>query len=441
MPARGNEMAAARRAQDGQALVLGMLMAALLSLALLRYFVTGQVLAAKSRQVHGLDAATYSGALVQARALNRLAYLNRAQLAHQVAMAHLVTLGSWALYGGAEASQLGRGNPPAHLIGMLFGADHGRAYLAASRAAGLGAWASASGALGQTHSAHNRFVHGAYGDVSRAVVNDLPAARLAAIQTVLGRHYPESDLSDFDVTVSADEWPGFIRRMAPAAQLRPLVERIAGLYEFLGPRNHTVENTWMVSERCPSLRHQLRRRGATRMDAAGRWLSSDTQSYHALRSNRWVGCYYREYAMGWAWIPGAAMQGIGGDYSDAAPEDFSEQDFWRWVQEATDWDLLDERDNPMANSYAVRERPLWAAGGLASYYDLAVVGTEGVAGFSTRLTRPGPDGTTVHARSAAQTYFARPDPRQDGRREGAHLFHPYWHARLAAPANDEGGSE
>lgn len=436
MPVRGSEVAA-RRSQDGQALVLGMLVAALLSIALLRYFAAGQVLAAKSRQVHGLDAATYSGALIQARALNMLAYLNRAQLAHQVAMAHLVTLGSWALYGGTQASQLGRANPPAHLIGMLFGADHGRAYLAASRASGLGAWASSSGALGQAHAAHDRFVHSVYGDVSQAVVGGLPAARLAAIQTVLARHYPEFDLSNFEVTVSADDWPGFTRRMTPTAQLRPLVERIAGLYEFLAPRNHTAANNWVVSERCPSLRHQLRRRGSTGMDGAGRWQSSDTQSYHALRSNRWIGCYYREYAMGWAWIPGTTTQRIEGAYSDDVPENFSEQDFWRWVHEATQWNLLDESDNPMANSHAMRARPLWSSGGLAPYYDLAVVGTDGVAGFSVELVHPGPDDTVVRARSAAQTYFARPDRRQDGRHEGAHLFHPYWHARLASFERDE----
>lgn len=425
-------MSPVRRAQDGQALVLGMVIAAVLSVALLRYFAAGQVLAAKSRQVHGLDAATYSGAVVQARVLNMLAYLNRAQLAHQVAMAHLVTLGSWALYGGAEADQLGRGNPPAHLIGMLFGADHGRAYLAASRAAGLGAWASASGGLGEAHGAHNRYVHGVYGEVSRAVADGLPEARLAAIQAVLHRHYPEWMSPDFEVRVSEDDWPGFIRRRAPTAHLRPLVERMASLYPFLGPRNHTAENSWVVSERCPGLRHQLRRRGATRMDAAGRWQSSDTQSYHALRSNRWIGCYYREYAMGWAWIPGAGMQGIDGAYSDVAPDDFSEQDFWRWVQETTQWNLLDGRDNPMSNSYAMRSHPRWVAGGLAPYYDLASVGSEGIAGFSVNFSLPGPEGLTLHAHSAAQTYFARPDQRQDGRYESAHLFQPYWHARLAA---------
>src|SRR3546814_19656490 len=95
--------------QAGQALVLGMLMAALLSVAALHYFSAGRTLAAKSRQVHGLDAAAYSGALVQERALNLLAYLNRAPVAHQIAMAHLATLGRWAMSGGAQRTEERRG--------------------------------------------------------------------------------------------------------------------------------------------------------------------------------------------------------------------------------------------------------------------------------------------------------------------------------------------
>lgn len=98
--------------QQGQALVLGMLLMGTAILVFIRYFDTGQVVAAKSRQLHSLDAAAYSGALVQARALNMLAYINRAHVGHQVAMAHLVTLGSWASLGGAEARQLMIGDPP-----------------------------------------------------------------------------------------------------------------------------------------------------------------------------------------------------------------------------------------------------------------------------------------------------------------------------------------
>src|SRR5690606_10907700 len=89
--------------QQGQALVLGMLLAGVAMVILARYFAVGQVVGAKARQLHALDAAAYSGALVQARALNMLAYINRAHVGHQLAMAHLVTLGSWASLGGAQA--------------------------------------------------------------------------------------------------------------------------------------------------------------------------------------------------------------------------------------------------------------------------------------------------------------------------------------------------
>ena len=123
--------------QQGQVLVLGLLLASAAALVFVRYFDTGMVVAEKARQDHALDAAAYSGALVQARALNMLSYIHRAQAAHQVAMAHLVTLGSWAHFAGTEALRASMGNPPAYVIGMHFGPEHAAAYLAALKASGL----------------------------------------------------------------------------------------------------------------------------------------------------------------------------------------------------------------------------------------------------------------------------------------------------------------
>lgn len=82
--------------QRGQALVLGLFLVMLLAVALIYQFGVGQVVGRKARLIHAADAAAYSGALVQARALNMQAYINLTQTAHQVAMAHLVTLGSWS---------------------------------------------------------------------------------------------------------------------------------------------------------------------------------------------------------------------------------------------------------------------------------------------------------------------------------------------------------
>src|SRR5690606_40704926 len=133
------------QAQQGQVMVLALILGAAVALAFVRYFNLGSVVAERARQDHALDAAAYSGALVQARGLNMLAYIHRTQAAHQVAMAHLVTLGSWAHFAGTEARRLAMANPPAYVIGMHFGAEHAAAYLAAVRPP---AWSSGHTSMG-----------------------------------------------------------------------------------------------------------------------------------------------------------------------------------------------------------------------------------------------------------------------------------------------------
>lgn len=408
-----------------------MVLVALLGVAWSRYFSTGQVVAHKVRLVHGLDAAAYSGALVQARTLNFLSYLNRAQLGHQLAMAHLLTLGSWAYFGGMQADRLARGNPPAHLIGLEFGPAHGQAYRAAAAAAGLPLQAESQGSLGRAWIAHDAFIQGEFRHLSDALVRGLPEARMAAMTAVLAAHYPERPRGQLVPTVLDDGWPSLLRQHAPDAPLADLVRRLAGMYSFLEPRDGTARNPWPVDGRCPGLRHELRRRGATVLDASGHWQAGDTQSFHALRSNRWIGCYYREYAMGWAWMP-APSGGGPGDYAPDAPANFSGQDFWRWVRASTRWDLTGGRDNPLANSYAVAQEKRWASGGLAPYYDV-MQGADGQAAsaFTVQMWLPDDTGHTLRARGAAESYFARVLPRADGHEEKPNLFHPYWHARLA----------
>lgn len=428
------------RSQQGQALVLGMALTGVAAIVFLRYFALGQVVAAKARQTHALDAAAYSGALIQARALNMLAYINRASAGHQMAMAHLVTLGSWAEFGATQAGALGRGNPPAYLITMLFGPDHGTAYRAASRATGLKAVAESGGRLARAYAAHDDLVRHVFVATQEAIVASLPEARWAAMQAVLARNYPSyvgrvpadsiggGPGSDFQLTVGDDNWQGFVRRYK-GRSLRPFIQTLSGVYDFLSPRNHTASSPWAVDARCPSLRHQLRRRGTTTLDASGRWQSVDTESFHALRANRWIGCYYREYPMGWGWIPSARDQDLGVDHIENPPDNFSAQDFWRWVKEATNWDIFSGDDNPLANSRAVAGRQRWQGGGLAPYFDTAQ--SDSALRFSLKLRHPGPQGLTVTTRSSAESFFQRPQRRGDGKRETSNLFHPYWQARLA----------
>lgn len=428
----GTLSATSHAGQQGQALVLGMLLIGAALLVFARYFAVGQVVAAKSRQLHALDAAAYSGALVQARALNMLAYVNRAHAGHQLAMAHLVTLGSWAALGGTQSGQVGSGNPPPHLIGMFFGPEHGAAYQAARRASGLQTLAAGThGQLAQAYSAHDSVLRHVLTAVQHDIVSTLPEARRQAMHAVLSANYGKKPAEQgFRLVVDYDNWPGYLQPYSGHGALRGMVEDISHLYGFLSARNHTQRNPWVVDARCPGLRHELRRRGSTQLDAQGRWQSTDTQSFHALRANRWIGCYYREYAMGWGWIPSAATQTIGVPHVDDPPDNFSSQDFWRWVQASTNWDIVTGDANPMANSRASASRQRWQGGGLPSYIDISSY-VDAALGFGVSLQHPGPEGLTVGTQSAAETFFARPVAREDGRREAANLFHPYWQARVA----------
>lgn len=136
--------------------------------------------------------------------------------------------------------------------------------------------------------------------------------------------------------------------------------------------------------------------------------------------------------MGWGWIPTSRSQAIGSPHVENPPDDFSAQDFWRWVQEATDWDIFSGDANPLATSRALAQRPQWRSSGLPDYFDVAGGSAEPKLGFSLRLRRTGPEGVAITTTSAAETFFVRPHDRADGHRELPNLFHPFWQARLAS---------
>lgn len=166
--------------------------------------------------------------------------------------------------------------------------------------------------------------------------------------------------------------------------------------------------------------------------------------------------------MGWGTAQGQKIKAPDGlEYVDEPPLDFSDQDFWRWVELSTNWDLLRDVSNPLANSYAMAAAQRWPGRGLPAYRD--IVSSRGadplrfavavrLAGAALKTTDGdsavraplgtfgyaalGQDGAVTVA-SAAETYFARPERRADGRDELATLFRPYWQARLSAVTASE----
>jgi hypothetical protein len=180
-----------------------------------------------------------------------------------------------------------------------------------------------------------------------------------------------------------------------------------------------------------------------------------------LNSNKYIGCYYREYAMGWG---KTRVRGRGNrndsqgepDVPGQVPNDFSQQDFWRWVRQHTAWDIVNGATNPLASAYASQAQIRWSGRGMPAYVEVPAQRASHAARFVVSLRQPAPLLSTTDARStvaapigrflyrglqahehvaaksAAEVYFERPIARPDGRTEIATLFRPYWQARLTA---------
>src|SRR5690606_5734735 len=84
-----------RRAQ-GQVMVLFLVLVGVLCLGMLLMFNTGPTVNKKVRLPHAADAAAYSVAVQQAKAMNFAAYMNRAQVINEVTIAQLVSIWSWS---------------------------------------------------------------------------------------------------------------------------------------------------------------------------------------------------------------------------------------------------------------------------------------------------------------------------------------------------------
>lgn len=453
-----------RAGQAGQALVLGLIVLALLLGGWVAAHWTARMAGASARLTHVADAVAYSGALMQARQLNLLAYIHRAQLAHQVAMAHLATLIAWRQLGLTQARRRAMGNPPAFLIGRLFGPRFAQAYGASPSGSSSDSYDAA--ALQASLKRHDSVVHRILAEVARQQWRRAVPLRNAHMARVLQANYVSSTSSRTGVPVMHvhdDNFPRLLAWQSPsdAQGLQALTQTVARRFAFLRPRDLTWASAWIVQPRCPNTRHQLRRRGHTFLDAQGRWGASDTLSFHALRSNRWIGCYFREYPMGWA-TTGATRWTRGRHYVERPLAEFSSQDFWRWYSQYSGLHAGAWRNNPLASSYAMRDRHAAPEGaGLPDVLGLSAQGLRqpkasfrlslrtslavSDLGQAWAIPRLGDADAWWRARrlarvSAAETYFAAPAAPTGGPAELPSLFRPYWQARLVAANNATHGA-
>ncbi len=446
------------------AVVLAVIVLAVGVIAWMGSFNIGQLAHDKASLLRGADAAAYSAALAQARSFNLQAYLNRAQVAHHVAMAHLVTLASAERFRATQAAQALLQNPPSVLIGMLFGPAQATAYLSATT--GLPIDGVALSRLEQAFVQHDNLVHDVLDEARRKQLRELNTMRHQVMEEVLVRNVGRSGSAmrgdnmqalGLNLVVRHDDLPGSLQYFSgQEPSWRGLLANASGRYGYLNPRNRTRRNSWAINVRCPSKRHELRRRGATTHDRQGVWRANDTLSFHAIRSNRVMGCYQREYPMGWAIVSAQALSPNDLVSWDHVPRNFSEQPFWRWVasQAQPRWDIVNGSDNRLGRLWAFQTPVVWRTRGTAGFADLTKTGTHPVqlaievhqsAAYLQSARAPAGirskgwfdvrtlDVTeAIRVVSAAETYFVRPQDRVDQLKERPSLFHPYWQARLTA---------
>ena len=410
-----------RRRERGQVLALLLMLLAALLGSLLFVFNSGQIVAAKLRLVGAADAAAYSAAQAEARALNFQSYMNRAMVANEVAIAQFVSLRSWSGYvrqALQESATVGSLVPP---IGAAL-RSVSQSWSAVDRGLqrSLPALESAASHWNVDVLARAEYLADAQ---TTALVNGL-----AHDVAVANARSPNSiDLGREFAATNALRWSQFTeshgRQGEQRARLRDVV--MDSRDGFTRSRGWTLGLPPLLA---------LRKRGGTDLIGYEAWRGMDTLS---LRVSVLFG--HHETPLAWN-----------------AAENHQRPVYARGDQGGS------YRDNPKASSYA--ESGLVAHtgyAGLPAYRDVrlgrgaasaplrfdveaqqrgATVETSDVVLNGAATVVPGEDPKRVqpayhsgslYALSAAQVAFRRPVGRADRRTELPSLFNPYWQARLA----------
>jgi len=460
--------------QRGQALPLGLAMILFGVLGAFALYNVGQAATDKMRLANAADAAAYSGALWQARALNFQAYTNRASVANEVSIAQVVSLRSWAAYGSTTSRLIGVVLGPVPVIGPAAQAVANTMEAVERVVAPI-----AAGGV--------RFIDLVNVGISKSQEAMFASTFLATpeiIRDVVGgsgggddRFSVNTAYSLVGVRDNLRGWSGFTERTDPDDGLEGMRGRV-GMIErsrdrFTRERDWEFFNFWFPTFG-PFFRQKVFRRGETRLIAvegrdgpAWEWKAKDTVSLHTKIWRPWSGTERSETPIGWA----EAYANAGGVTI--------ERGCGVLTSALTGASRLDPRcGNWTRNEKAERNarRNVRVPGGVPTSVGIggyrgpkafralsdAVKGeqstrpalklkvevmmpldrartTEGLVSgetFATELVAPGERFSSI---GIAEIYYQKPPARTDGRmpRERANSYNPYWDVRLSPVSAEE----
>jgi len=439
--------------QRGQVIPLGVVLVVVVLIASQVMFNTGQVAKKKMLLGNAADAAAYSGALWQARALNFQAYTNRAMVANQVSIAQSVALKSFASYGAVASENVATVLKPIPVINVIStGVETG--------------FATLNQVIEPLVKSIVPMVSLVTQGLSRAQ-SAMHASAVVATSSVIEEITKHSD-PDFTIRTgfnaqslakNLNQWQGFTTRFSTdyVEGMRSKQRMVnESLDDFSRQRNWEFFKFWFHSSAL--LRHKVIRRGATRLnsthDAYGlrfQWQSEDTVSLHN-KISRIGGSKRVEIPIGWA----SAVAGSNTELSGSAvircvgPDDAYCQSLTATNKRASEW----AQQGVLSPAKALQTQSMMAGyTGLQPYRSLSQSSRQHrdprlalkveVASQATQLndtSKAGFDGTfelpvaaaanQLSSVSAAEIYFHQPGGNTLSSAQRAHGYSPYWQVRL-----------
>ncbi len=416
---------------------------------------SSQAVNEKTRVTNAADAAAYSAGVVEARALNYHAYLNRAMVANQIVIAQMVSFGSWVRYFGNAVDNIGASvgdqafmlapNPDGLRVAATFaGTAYGLAYAGMTgneladyvvqSVYGIGLGISIHDAVVQVTSAAQPAVqlNLAAGLRQQQIANDIVRAMDAGLsaQVVPLSHGFDTFTKRYSRNDSGGDGRGRFADVTTRSR-----------DPFTRERNWTI-NSFNI----PFIRRDpaMKKRGGTELVGFDEWRAVDTLELHGRRFGcgrfglSW--CDDIQTPIGWGAVnvnAGGGDAGAGyhgnayaenGRTAGRADSAMEEPAVYSYhgipaSQELANLDPAAGRTTSVTVMVTKRHADTLTSGGAA----LAKPSGQ-LALFGAR-----PAGASMVALSRAQVFFDRTDARADRREEIGSLYNPYWRVRLVAP--------